>query len=164
MWKLACEKGRQVWSFDKSASGDDDLRQQLDLACSKWELGSRVTKHSSDVLLRLPKTHGKNLEKPKSPHAGSLSGDGLMSEALSTARHGINYYQHVQEDDGHWAGDYGGPMFLMPGLIISCYISNTPLAEEEKQEMMRCAPCSWPICAWPSDASCSLQVFALSHE
>eukprot|EP00887_Chlorella_sp_A99_P007563 scaffold28.g7563.t1 len=24
-------------------------------------------------------------------------------------------------DDGHWPGDYGGPMFLMPGLIIALY-------------------------------------------
>lgn len=167
MWKLACDKGRQVWSFDKHVTGDDDLRQQLELASSEWEKKKCVTKHSSDVLLRLPKTHGKNLERPKSRHGsnvGSLSGDNLMSEALSTARHGINYYQHVQEDDGHWAGDYGGPMFLMPGLVISCYISNTPLAEEEKQEMMRFAPCSWPTCDSFSYASSSHQVFALSHE
>ncbi len=136
MWKLACEKGRQVWSYDKGTPADDDLRRELALARSEWETGSRVTKHSSDVLLRLPKIHGKNLEKAKS-NPGRLSGDGLASESLSCARHGINYYQHIQEDDGHWAGDYGGPMFLMPGLIISCYISNTPFAEEEKQEMMR---------------------------
>ena len=136
MWKLACEKGRQVWSFDKSATGDDELRQQLASARSEWESGSRVTKHSSDVLLRLPKTHGKNLEKPKTRLGGSAV-EGLASQALSIARHGITYYQHVQEDDGHWAGDYGGPMFLMPGLVISCYISNTPFAEEEKDEMMR---------------------------
>ena len=139
MWKLACEKGRQVWSFDKGSSADVDLSRQLALACSEWESSSRVTKHSSDVLLRLPKIHGKNLEKPKF-NAGSSTAGRLASESLSCARHGINYYQHIQEDDGHWAGDYGGPMFLMPGLVISCYISNTPFAEEEKREMMRWVP------------------------
>ena len=46
MWKLACEKGRQVWSFDKSATGDDELRQQLASARSEWESGSHITKHS----------------------------------------------------------------------------------------------------------------------
>jgi cycloartenol synthase len=139
MWKLACEKGRQVWSFDKGCSADDDLRRELELARSEWESSSRITKHSSDVLLRLPKIHGKNLEKPKL-NPGSSSASCLASESLSCARHGINYYQHIQEDDGHWAGDYGGPMFLMPGLVISCYISNTPFAEEEKREMMRWVP------------------------
>lgn len=29
----------------------------------------------------------------------------------------------LQCEDGHWAGDYGGPMFLMPGLIFACYIT-----------------------------------------
>jgi lanosterol synthase len=35
----------------------------------------------------------------------------------------MQYYQMIQCDDGHWAGDYGGPMFLMPGLIFSSYIT-----------------------------------------
>lgn len=26
-----------------------------------------------------------------------------------------------QADDGHWPGDYGGPMFLMPGMVITLY-------------------------------------------
>eukprot|EP00959_Pyramimonas_sp_CCMP1952_P468802 9493832-Pyramimonas_sp.AAC.1 len=30
---------------------------------------------------------------------------------------------NLQDDDGHWPGDYGGPMFLMPGLVITCYVS-----------------------------------------
>ena len=35
----------------------------------------------------------------------------------------MEYYQMLQCEDGHWAGDYGGPMFLMPGLIFACYIT-----------------------------------------
>ena len=31
----------------------------------------------------------------------------------------------LQCEDGHWAGDYGGPMFLLPGLIISLYLTKT---------------------------------------
>lgn len=27
----------------------------------------------------------------------------------------------LQADDGHWPGDYGGPMFLMPGMVIALY-------------------------------------------
>jgi len=29
----------------------------------------------------------------------------------------------LQCEDGHWAGDYGGPMFLMPGLICVLYVT-----------------------------------------
>jgi hypothetical protein len=32
------------------------------------------------------------------------------------ARKGIQFYQMLQCEDGHWAVDYGGPMFLMPGV------------------------------------------------
>lgn len=27
----------------------------------------------------------------------------------------------LQADDGHWPGDYGGPMFLMPGMVIALH-------------------------------------------
>lgn len=33
----------------------------------------------------------------------------------------------LQCDDGHWAGDYAGPMFLMPGLIIAFHVTGAPL-------------------------------------
>ena len=41
-----------------------------------------------------------------------------------------------QEPDGHWAGDYGGPLFLMPGLIIACYITRTELSEHKRSRML----------------------------
>ena len=34
----------------------------------------------------------------------------------------------LQTADGHWAGDYGGPMFLLPGYAIVTYITNTPVS------------------------------------
>lgn len=49
----------------------------------------------------------------------------------------IDFYQRLQSDDGHWSNDYGGPMFLMPGLVITCHISGVDLGEERKLEMIR---------------------------
>ena len=34
-------------------------------------------------------------------------------------------YSTLQQDDGHFPGDYGGPMFLMPGMVIACYVTGT---------------------------------------
>lgn len=43
--------------------------------------------------------------------------------------------QMLQCDDGHWAGDYAGPMFLMPGLIIAFHVTRNPFAGSKKEAM-----------------------------
>ena len=45
-------------------------------------------------------------------------GSWRVAGALDAARKAMAWYQVLQADDGHWAGDYGGPHFLMPGLVV----------------------------------------------
>ncbi|KII85825.1 hypothetical protein PLICRDRAFT_44240 [Plicaturopsis crispa FD-325 SS-3] len=56
---------------------------------------------------------------------------------LDAARNGYEFYKHIQSEDGHWAGDYGGPMFLLPGLVIGTYVTGMSFKEAEKLEMIR---------------------------
>ena len=35
--------------------------------------------------------------------------------APEAALKGMEFYHLLQAEDGHWAGDYGGPLFLLPG-------------------------------------------------
>ncbi len=45
-----------------------------------------------------------------------------------------------QADDGHWPGDYGGPMFLMPGMLIALYTTgklSAVLSPQHRHEMVR---------------------------
>jgi len=58
-------------------------------------------------------------------------------DPLSAARNGYEFYKHLQSDDGHWPGEYGGPMFLLPGLVIGSYVSGMGFKQEEKLEMIR---------------------------
>lgn len=32
----------------------------------------------------------------------------------------MTFYMGLQAEDGHWAGDYGGPLFLLPGRRVPC--------------------------------------------
>uniref|UniRef100_A0AAR2LUY4 Terpene cyclase/mutase family member n=1 Tax=Pygocentrus nattereri TaxID=42514 RepID=A0AAR2LUY4_PYGNA len=50
---------------------------------------------------------------------------------------GMDFYSQLQAEDGHWAGDYGGPLFLLPGLLITCHVANISLPEAYKKEMVR---------------------------
>lgn len=50
---------------------------------------------------------------------------------------GSKFYCQLQDTDGHWPGDYGGPLFLLPGLLIVCYICSIELTREERSEMIR---------------------------
>ncbi|KAG4126564.1 hypothetical protein ERO13_D10G164450v2 [Gossypium hirsutum] len=47
---------------------------------------------------------------------------------MTTLRSALDFYSTIQADDGHWPGDYGGPMFLLLGL-------NTVLSKEHQYEI-----------------------------
>ncbi len=46
--------------------------------------------------------------------------------AMEAAKRGVAFYSLLQSTDGHWAGDYGGPHFLLPGLVVSWYVMGCP--------------------------------------
>ncbi|KAG2459011.1 GANP protein, partial [Polypterus senegalus] len=59
------------------------------------------------------------------------------SNAQEAALNGMMFYSIIQAEDGHWTGDYGGPLFLLPGLLITCHVAKIPLPEAWKAEMVR---------------------------
>ncbi|KAG9037495.1 Lanosterol synthase (Oxidosqualene--lanosterol cyclase) [Tulasnella sp. JGI-2019a] len=58
-------------------------------------------------------------------------------DALSAARNGFEFYKNLQSEDGHWAGEYSGPHFLTPGLVIGSYVTGMDFVLQEKLEMIR---------------------------
>ncbi|XP_041857392.1 lanosterol synthase-like [Melanotaenia boesemani] len=57
--------------------------------------------------------------------------------AVDAAVKGMNFYSRLQGEDGHWAGDSGGPLILLPGLLITCHVAKISLPEAWKKEMVR---------------------------
>ena len=54
------------------------------------------------------------------------------------AKKGAHFYSMLQTEDGHWGGDYGGPHFLMPGLIVAWYVMGKPalMIDNNQAELM----------------------------
>uniref|UniRef100_A0A7S1KRP6 Terpene cyclase/mutase family member n=1 Tax=Percolomonas cosmopolitus TaxID=63605 RepID=A0A7S1KRP6_9EUKA len=98
VWKLRVEAGRQTW-YPVESNGS----QQLQTSIEKHFL----TKKSNDT---------NPTYENEEPLFHSLK------ESLVQA---MNFYTKIQTSDGHWGGDYGGPMFLLPGLLIVVYITDS---------------------------------------
>ncbi|KAI8290815.1 Lanosterol synthase [Colletotrichum sp. SAR11_57] len=54
-----------------------------------------------------------------------------------TARDGFGFFTRLQLPEGHWACNYGGPGFLLPGLVFAIYITESEFPKEWKVEMVR---------------------------
>ncbi|KAF8328406.1 terpene synthase [Cantharellus anzutake] len=61
----------------------------------------------------------------------------IAKDAMSAARNGFSFYKNLQDPDGHWPGEYGGPMFLLPGLVIGSYVSGMDFTEGQRMEIIR---------------------------
>ncbi|EJD41513.1 terpene synthase [Auricularia subglabra TFB-10046 SS5] len=59
------------------------------------------------------------------------------ADAMAAARKGFEFYKRLQAPGGHWPGEYGGPMFLLPGLVVGSYVAGMPIAKEERVEIIR---------------------------
>ncbi|KAI5365195.1 putative terpenoid cyclases/protein prenyltransferase alpha-alpha toroid [Septoria linicola] len=56
---------------------------------------------------------------------------------LQAAENGLKFFSKLQLEPGNWACEYGGPMFLLPGLVITCYVTDMPLTQPEQIEIVR---------------------------
>jgi len=55
---------------------------------------------------------------PLPPQVKIKTGGDITEEAIQTTLiRAVRFYSTIQTQDGYWPGDYGGPMFLMPGLV-----------------------------------------------
>jgi lanosterol synthase len=139
-WQLLTEKGRHIWAF-KSASSDinehlqqaDNIsEQEINQAIADFEFDKSINPNSGDKIFRhlaiSSKYQAFNGQIPQVADPKKQR----ITEALVK---GINYHAFLQSDDGHWPGDYGGPLFLLPGLLIAAYISETPFPKAHREMM-----------------------------
>ncbi|KDD76456.1 hypothetical protein H632_c219p0 [Helicosporidium sp. ATCC 50920] len=130
--------GRQTWVWEPSA-GTTEERKNVDKMRAEYTKNRYAQKHCSDVLFR-SQMYNRRVPASKVPEAQSEGDAAWPSAVTQSLKNGISYFEAIQCEDGHWAGDYGGPMFLMPGLLIAMSVMkrlDTDLTPMHKSEMVR---------------------------
>ncbi|KAI9844859.1 MAG: Lanosterol synthase (Oxidosqualene--lanosterol cyclase) [Thelocarpon superellum] len=56
---------------------------------------------------------------------------------LDSVRNGLDFFSHLQLPPGNWASEYGGPLFLQPGLVLAWHVTDTPIPTSHAIEMKR---------------------------
>ena len=124
-WRLTSDRGRQVWHFQfpSHIQSDSEKKQFLLDMDEAFVYDKTANANSADLVFR----NGKKAVEPIQPFTSSS--DTLKDKAKLAFEKGSAFYLGLQEPDGHWAGDYGGPHFLLPGLVVASYVTQTPLPE-----------------------------------
>lgn len=138
-WQLKSENGRQVWSFSPPPRlnyNPDDQQFHDDLA-EAFRFDKAQNPNSSDLVYRTKAIGSKFKPWPKGEaDVTDSNSSSIPDKARFGASKGLNFYQCLQMEDGHWPGDYGGPLFLLPGLIIAAYVTESPF-QKPHQTLMR---------------------------
>ena len=124
-------QGRLIWEFDPDA-GSAGERQRVGELQRAFTANRHRQQHSSDELLRL--------QSSRQGATSTSRRQGAAEDVDDVLRAGIGFYQTLQQQEGLFPGDYGGPMFLMPGLVIALYVSralDSVLGPNHRVEMLR---------------------------
>uniref|UniRef100_A0A0D9YM42 Squalene cyclase C-terminal domain-containing protein n=1 Tax=Oryza glumipatula TaxID=40148 RepID=A0A0D9YM42_9ORYZ len=138
--------GRQVWEFDAAAADDDDAAaaaEEVEAARREYIRRRRATTGGGGMAAAPPPRrlgalasagllHGidaqlrrftrSNPSKLEIPGIKLGEDEDVTEEAVLTSlKRAIRRYSTLQAHDGHWPGDYAGPMFLLPGLFYPGY-------------------------------------------
>ena len=140
-WTLLTKKGRQIWAFKPSTANiEDHLDHVADLSddeiqqfAQDFRFDSQKNPNSADKVFRYQRQN-----KSYQPFTGDkpVLDDAEQQKIVDSLVNGINYFSHLQTDEGHWPGDYGGPLFLLPGLLVASYITGEEFPKPH-QELMK---------------------------
>lgn len=134
-WTLVTERGRQWWEFQLPEELKSIIKKESDWGKTE---GKHYLKKLSEAFKFDKKTNpntGDKVFRSQVKDAVPMDSETGIPIQLKTAQgkkayravlKGFSFYQTLQTKDGNWPGDYGGPMFLMPGLIFVSYLTNTP--------------------------------------
>ncbi|XP_022755525.1 cycloartenol synthase-like [Durio zibethinus] len=153
MWKLKLSEGnepwlasvnnhigRQYWEFDPNL-GTPAERAQVKKFRNQFTNNRFQTKQSSDLLMRFQfARENSSAELPAKLNVTKSEHTPSVETVRTTLRRALRFYSSLQAQDGFWPGDYGGPLFLLPGLVIGLFVTGALeiiLPSEHRREICR---------------------------
>ncbi|EEC83118.1 hypothetical protein OsI_28277 [Oryza sativa Indica Group] len=151
MWKLKIAEGgpwlksgnshvgRETWEFDPNF-GTSEEREAVEAARIEFQKNRFRTRHTSDVLARmqLAKANNFSIDLQKEKDGNPINIDtATVSDILKKA---LSYFSAIQAYDGHWPGDFPGPLFTTATMIIVLYVTESltiTLSSEHHKEICR---------------------------
>jgi len=130
--------GRQVWSWNETGCFEDESKSSFvdEKIVEKMAYGGRErgfdpskNPNSCDIIFRSQQIKSYIATGKSPPDCNSSP-----KTASDAARKGAHFYSMLQTEDGHWAGDYGGPHFLLPSFVITWYIIGQPSLMLDKHQ------------------------------
>nr|A8CDT3.1 RecName: Full=Lupeol synthase; Short=BgLUS [Bruguiera gymnorhiza]ULE72739.1 lupeol synthase [synthetic construct]BAF80444.1 lupeol synthase [Bruguiera gymnorhiza] len=135
--------GRQTWEFDPEA-GTPEERAQVEEARENFWRDRFLIKPSSDLLWRFQFLSEKKF-KQRIPQVKVQDGEEITREIATTAlRRSVHLVSALQASDGHWCAENSGPMFFVPPMVFSLYITghlNAVFSAEHCKEILRYIYC-----------------------
>ncbi|MCS6934973.1 MAG: terpene cyclase/mutase family protein [Chitinophagales bacterium] len=108
------QDGTQYWEVDPHA-----VAGELDAYLGRFSFDRKQCPNATDALYR------------------SLAAGNFIPSGQTPLERGWEHFSAVQTEGGHWPGDYGGPMFLLPGLVIAAYVTRSPFSPAEQHLIKR---------------------------
>ncbi|XP_023645602.1 amyrin synthase LUP2 isoform X2 [Capsella rubella] len=129
--------GRQIWEFDPNA-GTSEERVAVDEVRQSFYDNRHRVRASSDLLWRMQeKSFHQVIPAVKVEDAETLMTKEAATIALGRS---VHYFSALQSSDGHWPAEIAGPLFYVPMMVFSFYITGhveVIFSAEHRKEMLR---------------------------
>ncbi|MBA0627372.1 hypothetical protein Godav_004893, partial [Gossypium davidsonii] len=135
--------GRQTWEFDPNA-GTAEERAEVEEARLNFYNNRYNVQPSSDLLWQMQFLREKKMQQTI-PQPKIEDGEEVTYEVTTAAvKRSVHLFSALQSTHGHWPAENSGPMYYIPPLVMSLYITghlNTIFSREHRKEILRYIYC-----------------------
>ncbi|KAK5826744.1 hypothetical protein PVK06_021673 [Gossypium arboreum] len=135
--------GRQTWEFDPNA-GTAEERDEVEEARLNFYNNRYNVQPSSDLLWQMQFLREKKMQQTI-PQPKIEDGEEVTYEVTTAAvKRSVHLFSALQSTHGHWPAENSGPMYYIPPLVMSLYITghlNTIFSREHRKEILRYIYC-----------------------